>query len=245
MLITVISLCGSSLQHVTWRRLHRQGCLGLNDTLLGCLCLLTVRANNARFRATGAFVSVIFSASTASGGGRYHSTTLHNSTPPLAALYSRQQPSTTFSTVHTALLAPGLLLNWGWGTPTTSTLHKPYESPTGPSLNPLQLSAAPSSPNPCRPSQLLSQLSCTDPQALKEGFACGVPDRKGQNRTKHPLKGRRPIVCICPRTLCRSNTEARLLSASLHLVSNQNWAPGLMVFSGNVAGVRPAAGERA
>ena len=44
---------GRSLQAVTFMHIHRHGCLGLADALLCCVCLLTVRANNALVRRAG------------------------------------------------------------------------------------------------------------------------------------------------------------------------------------------------
>ena len=54
----------SSLQYMTLMHLHRDGCLGLSDALLCCLCQFTVRANNALVSTTGGVVSLIFSAFT-------------------------------------------------------------------------------------------------------------------------------------------------------------------------------------
>ena len=51
-----------SLQFVTLMHRHRHGCLGLNNALLCCLCLFTVRAKYALVRTTGGVASVIFGA---------------------------------------------------------------------------------------------------------------------------------------------------------------------------------------
>ena len=74
MLIAVLPLFAPPFD--TWRSFTSidicLGCLGLNDALLCCVCLFTVRANNALVRTTGGVVSAIFIAFTvvlAGGGG--------------------------------------------------------------------------------------------------------------------------------------------------------------------------------
>ena len=54
--------------------LHRHGCLGFNDALLGCLCLFMVCANNALVRTTGGvlFCHFLCFCHSHKGGGYVH-----------------------------------------------------------------------------------------------------------------------------------------------------------------------------
>ena len=72
MLISLLPLVPPTpFQYVFFIDLHRHGCLGPNDALLCCLCLVMVCTKKALVRTTAGVVSVIFSAFTmifASGG---------------------------------------------------------------------------------------------------------------------------------------------------------------------------------